>query len=100
MGDGKIISVKREDGNTIMEIEIKGRLAKQNPNDDSIKVAQLGEGMSPLAERWGKVTTRWGEVAMGRIRAVDDRSIKSIISVEVPCPHSSNFTGLLMRIMS
>jgi hypothetical protein len=84
VADGKIVSINKKDGNTLMIVEIKGRLSKQNPKDDNIKIAQLGEGMAPLAERWGKIPPSWGEIAMGRIRSVDDRSIKSIITIEIP----------------
>jgi hypothetical protein len=84
IADGKIVSINKENRHTLMQVEIKGRLAKQNPKDDNIKVAQTGEGMAPFAERWGKITPRWGEIAMGRIRSVDDRSIKSIITIEIP----------------
>jgi hypothetical protein len=84
VADGEILSINKKDGNTLMLVEIKGRLVKQNPSDDNIKVAQLGEGMTPLAERWGEIAPRWGEIAMGRIRSVEDRSIKSIITIEIP----------------
>jgi hypothetical protein len=84
IADGKIVSINKKDGKTVMLVEIKGRLSKQNPKDDNIKIAQLGEGMTPFAERWEKVPPRYGEIAMGRICSVDDRSIKSIVTIEIP----------------
>ena len=66
-----------------MVVELKGQLNKNNQQDDHVKVAQLGEGMAPYAERWGKIKARWGEVAMGRLKSVESAGNKSRVHIEI-----------------
>src|SRR5947207_8252629 len=83
MANGKILVAKREHGVMNMQVEIDGAFTKKNPKDDSVKVAQLGEGMAPHAEKWGTITDRWGEVAMGKIKNVDSSGSKSVVHIEI-----------------
>jgi hypothetical protein len=83
MGQGKILSAKRQQGLTNLVVEINGVFKKSNLKDDSVKVAQLGEGIAPHAEKWGKITDRWGEVAMGTIKSVQPSSNKSVVHIEI-----------------
>lgn len=64
------------DGITTVSVEIDGSWNKQNPADESIKIMQQGEGMTPRSDKWG-------EVAMGRLRSVGSDSGKTIVQIEL-----------------
>jgi hypothetical protein len=83
MGEGTIKSAKRKDGVTTLIVAVKGSINKRNVRDDSVKVAQLGEGMTPHAERWGKIADRWGEVAMGKLKSIDTTEGTTVINIEI-----------------
>lgn len=83
MGEGSIKSAKRKEYITMMVVEVKGSIAKRNIRDDSVKVAQLGEGMAPHAERWGTIKDRWGEVAMGKIKSIESSGGNTLIQIEI-----------------
>jgi len=83
MAEGSILSAKRQDGVMEMVVEIKGSLNKKNSQDSTVKVAQLGEGMAPLSERWGIIKPRWGEVAMGKLKSVESVGNKSRVHIEI-----------------
>jgi hypothetical protein len=83
-GEGKIQSCKRKNNVTTMVVEVDGKFQKQNLRDDTIKVAQLGEGMAPHAEKWGAVKDRWGEVAMGMLKGIDSSGAKTVLTIEIP----------------
>jgi len=94
IGKGVILSTKRKDGVTTMVVEIEGRLQKQNPNDNTVKVAQLEEGMAPRAKKWGEITPRWGEVAMGKISSIEEQGFKSKVNIEIS---AATKTGLSFK---
>ncbi len=55
-------------GATEVTVQIEGQFEKKNAKDDSIKIMQQGEGMTPSSQRWG-------EVAMGRIKSVSGNTV-------------------------
>jgi hypothetical protein len=63
-------------GVTVLTVEIEGSFNKQNEKDDWIKIAQPGEGMTPASDRWG-------EVGMGRLKAVELEGGKTIVHIEL-----------------
>jgi len=63
-------------GVTVLTIEVDGTFKKQNEKDDWIKIAQPGEGMTPASDTWG-------EVAMGRLKSVDNQGGKTIVHIEL-----------------
>ena len=66
LGKGTIVDKpKVVNGITILRVQFDKKVAKQNPQDDAIKVAQLGEGMTANS------ATHWGEVAFGRLKGID-----------------------------
>jgi hypothetical protein len=83
-GEGRIQSCKRKDGFTTMIVDLTGKFEKQNLRDDTVKVAQLGEGMAPHAEKWGAIKDRWGEVAMGLLKSIDNTGGKTVVTIEIP----------------
>jgi hypothetical protein len=83
MAEGKILSCKRSGGTATMVVEIPGSLEKENQEDDTVKVAQLGEGMAPMARKWGEIKDRWGEVAMGRLKSMEGSGGKTVIAIEI-----------------
>ena len=73
MGKGNIVGKPKViDGITTIVIQLDKNATKSNPNDDSIKVVQTGEGMTPSSDEWG-------EVAFGRLKSMD----ASTVEVEV-----------------
>jgi hypothetical protein len=77
LGEGTLkAKPKVKMGATLIHVEMDGKVLKKNPNDDSIKIMQKGEGMTPGSERWG-------EVAMGRLKSMETDGGKTIIEVEV-----------------
>lgn len=72
-GKGELLSgPKVRMGATEITVQIQGQFEKKNAKDDSIKIMQQGEGMTPTS-------VKWGEVAMGRIKSVSG----NIVVVEV-----------------
>ena len=63
-GEGKIVKKQMKDGVTTLVIQLNGPLDKKNGKDNSIKLAQVSEGMSSHS-------SRWGEVAIGTLKAVE-----------------------------
>ncbi len=63
-------------GTTVLAIELDGALKKQNEKDDWIKLLQPGEGMAPVSENWG-------EVAMGRLKSVENEKGKNVAYIEI-----------------
>lgn len=59
---------KSKMGLTEVVIKLDGSFDKKNTKDDSIKIMQQGEGMTPTSERWG-------EVAMGRLKSVANGTV-------------------------
>lgn len=77
LGTGKIITKpKFSDGITTILVQLDGKVAKQNPQDDTIKMMQKGEGMTPCSDKWG-------EVAYGRIRNISSDTGNSVVELEV-----------------
>jgi hypothetical protein len=78
MGTGNIVGKpKTVDGITTLIVNIGGTVKKSNANDDTIKVAQVGEAMTPLSQ------TSWGEVAYGRLKSVDGNTVEVELKVAV-----------------
>jgi hypothetical protein len=67
---------KSKAGVTILTVEVIGSFNKQNEKDDWLKIAQPGEGMTPASDKWG-------EVAMGRLKAVENEGGKTIVHIEL-----------------
>ncbi len=63
-------------GTTTIIVELKAPLKRENDKNESIKVVQKGEVMTHDSERWG-------EVAMGRLRSVQNENGKNIAYIEV-----------------
>jgi hypothetical protein len=75
MGQGKISGpVKRKDGVTTMVVELNGNVEKKNAKDNSVKVAQIGEGMTACSDKWG-------EVASGTLKSLTNSGGKTIAIV-------------------
>jgi len=77
-GSGNIVGKpKCVDGITTLIVELDKAGEKSNPADDSIKVAQCGECMTPLDEK------AWGEVAFGRLKSIDGKTVEVEVKVAV-----------------
>jgi hypothetical protein len=77
MTEGQLLSVSSADGATVLVIEVKGPVSKTNTKDQSVKVAQQGEGMTARSQAWG-------EVASGRLRSIEPSGEKNLVYVEIP----------------
>lgn len=64
VGEGTIKDYTMKDGLTTLIIELNAPITKRNEANDELKIAQLGEGMAGAS-------TRWGEVGLGHLRAVE-----------------------------
>ncbi len=77
LGEGQLFAKpKVKMGATLVKVEFDGKVEKKNQKDDSLKVMQKGEGMTPGSERWG-------EVAIGRLKSIDSNGGKTVIEIEV-----------------
>lgn len=76
MGTGTIRSSQQRDGLTTLVVEIAGSAAKKNSQDDSLKIAQQGEGMAARSEKWG-------EVAYGKLRSAESASGKTLVTIDI-----------------
>lgn len=76
IGTGTIRSHPQKDGLTTLVIELTGPFEKKNKKDDSIKIAQQGEGMAARSEMWG-------EVAMGKLRSTESDGGKSVVYIDI-----------------
>ncbi|MBX9667179.1 MAG: hypothetical protein K2X93_06150 [Candidatus Obscuribacterales bacterium] len=78
MGKGKITKKpKTVDGITTIVIHLDNRASKSNSADDTIKLAQQGEAMTPTSAE------SWGEVAYGRLKSINEGSEGGGTLVEV-----------------
>lgn len=75
VGEGRVVADKTKDGLTTLTVELVRGLEKKNPGDNSIKLAQQGEGMTGRSQMWG-------EVAMGRLRSVESGG--KVVVIEIP----------------
>lgn len=74
---GRILSAsKPENGVRVLSIEVDGSLNKKNLRDDSVKIAQEGQGMTPTPGKWG-------EVAFGRLKNVDNKVVEIEVKVAI-----------------
>src|SRR5579883_1296900 len=81
MGKGSIVGKPRTvDGITTLVIQFDKKVEKSNPGDDTVKVAQAGEGMTPLEKE------AWGEVAFGRVKSISTEGGGAVVEVEVKSP--------------
>ena len=77
MAKGRIINAsKPENGVRIISVEVEGSLEKKNPRDDSIKITQQGQGMTPTPGKWG-------EVAFGRLKNINNKVVDVEVKVAV-----------------
>jgi len=63
-------------GTTLLMVELDGQFTKKNTKDDWLKIIQQGEGMTPASQKWG-------EVAMGRLKSVENEGGKSVAYIEL-----------------
>lgn len=76
MGKGEIVGKpKTVDGITTIVVRLDKSASKSNPGDDTIKVAQPGESMTPLDKE------AWGEVAFGRIKSMSGSTVEVEVKV-------------------
>jgi len=76
-GQGELrAKAKRKAGVTEVGVRIKGSFNKTNDKDDSIKVMQQGEGMTPVSDKWG-------EVCMARLKSVEKEDGDTIVHLEI-----------------
>jgi len=61
-------------GSTTLLIEVNGSVTRKNEKDNTIKVFQQGEVMTPQSERWG-------EVAMGKLQSIENKGGKSLVNI-------------------
>lgn len=96
VGTGKLqTGPKVTAGLTEIVVLLDGKFNKQNEKDDTIKIMQPGEGMTPTSERWG-------EVAMGRLKSVASDGGPTTVVVEVKTAikiEASNFWDYFGRIL-
>lgn len=67
---------KSENGGRIIVISVGGDCAKSNVRDDSVKITQEGQGMTPTPGKWG-------EVAFGRLKDIKSEGGGKVVEVEV-----------------
>ena len=63
-------------GVTEIAVAVDGGFQKNNDKDDTIKIVQQGEGMTPTSDRWG-------EVALGRLKSVEKEGNQTIVHIEI-----------------
>lgn len=73
LGEGRFTKKSTKDGMTVLTVETNGPVQRKNQKDNSVKLAQKGEGMASHSERWG-------EVAIGHIQSVSGNSVV----IEIP----------------
>jgi hypothetical protein len=76
IGEGTIRQTRQRDGLTQLVVDMGKGFEKKNSKDDSIKIAQKGEGMAARSEHWG-------EVAIGKLRSVDSASGTAVVTIEI-----------------
>ena len=74
-GEGRIDSFEMRNGRTTLVIDLNAPYQKKNDKDNIVKIAQEGEGMTMNSPRWG-------EVAMGHIKTVENSGRR--LHVEIP----------------
>ena len=74
VGDGRIVRQNRKAGVTTLTIAMNSAFSKKNSKDNSIKIAQQGEGMTAESQYWGEVT-------MGLVKSVEADGKTVIIEV-------------------
>jgi hypothetical protein len=73
-GQGRISSYKMKDGLTTLFVDLEKAFDKKNQQDNSLKLTQPGEGMTGNSDRWG-------EVAMGVVKAVENGGRRVIVEI-------------------
>ena len=63
-------------GLTTLVVELDGKLTRKNSKDDTVKVVQQGEGMTPTSNQWG-------EVAVGRLKSIESGVGKTRVLLEI-----------------
>jgi hypothetical protein len=73
VGEGNIVKYGRAEGVTTLVISTNG-FSKKNTKDNSLKLAQQGEGMTGNSKYWG-------EVAMGVLKKVEDGGRTVVVEI-------------------
>lgn len=81
IGEGEFTQRQVKDGITTLTIRTSAPLKRENSEDNSVKLCQLGEGMAACSEQ------HWGEVAMGAIKSVSGDTVQIEIS------HATKISG-------
>jgi hypothetical protein len=76
VGEGRILSAKQKDCITTLVVELKGNLAQASSKDKEVKIVQKGEGMTACSDSYG-------EVAIGKLTAIDNTGTKARATVVV-----------------
>jgi hypothetical protein len=74
-GEGKIVRQTKVGSLWTVWVEMSAAFSKKNTKDNTIKLAQLGEGMAANSERWG-------EVAVGVLKSVENGG--RTVQIEIP----------------
>jgi hypothetical protein len=74
---------KYKAGVTEVGVKIKGSFNKTNDKDDSIKIMQQAEGMTPASKEAPKLANMWGEVAMARLKSVEKEGGETMVYLEI-----------------
>jgi hypothetical protein len=74
IGEGRIVKNVTKRGLTTVIVETNAPVTKKNSKDNAIKLCQVGEGMTMNSNRWG-------EVAVGVLKAVEGGG--KTISIEI-----------------
>jgi hypothetical protein len=64
-------------GATVLHVEVDGQVIRTNPDDDTIKVCQPGEAMTPTAPKM------FGEVAVGKLKSIKSAGNKTLVEVQL-----------------
>jgi hypothetical protein len=79
MGTGSIVGKpKTVSGITTVVVQLTtSDVKKTNAADDTIKIAQVGEAMTPLSQ------SSWGEVGYGRLKSISGSNVEVELKVAV-----------------
>lgn len=74
---GRILKAgKAVNGIRVIAVEVDGDLDKKNLRDDTIKITQQGQGMTPTPDKWG-------EVAYGRLKHIENKVVEVEVKIAV-----------------
>ncbi len=73
LGEGQFSGRSIKDGRTVLTVQTSGSVSRKNQKDNTVKLAQRGEGMAANSEHWG-------EVAIGHIQSISGNTVV----IEIP----------------